>query len=276
MIAGRNLLVERSVVFRDVTVNDAGFAESPSDRAEGRQHHVSRYRQGLRYFVKSGETRVVSDRPTTKAKAVAMGVTIDPSFAFPLPIFGINYLDFAFHGPDNQLAMLFARRAGGHQHPAAEAAAHAVRRVARLLRHRGAVERSRVRLGRRASGRARDHLAAHDRHQSGMAVHRVSEGDVPVSVPLRRLSRGHDHDRRRFVVPSCTITNGLGGAYEYRRGGYSLVLNGAWYARSSWEPWGLSDPTQPNDGLADPQRTYVRYSGNLSRDFFLGPFRRCI
>ena len=29
---------------------------------------------------------------------MAMGVTIDPSFAFPLPIFGINYLNFAFGG----------------------------------------------------------------------------------------------------------------------------------------------------------------------------------
>ena len=40
----------------------------------------------------------------------------------------------------------------------------------------------------------------------------------------------HD-DGRDFVVPASTITNGFGGAYEYRRGGYSAVLNGAWYGR---------------------------------------------
>ena len=40
---------------------------------------------------------------------MAMGVTVDPSFAFPLPIFGINYLNFALGGrQDSQLAMLFA------------------------------------------------------------------------------------------------------------------------------------------------------------------------
>ena len=54
--------------------------------------------QGCAYYVKQGDTRVVSDRPTTKAKAMAMGVTIDPSYAFPLPIFGINYLNFALRG----------------------------------------------------------------------------------------------------------------------------------------------------------------------------------
>src|SRR5207249_7308949 len=29
-----------------------------------------------------------------------------------------------------------------------------------------------------------------------------------------------------FQVPSSTITNGIGGAWEYRRGGYSVVANG--------------------------------------------------
>ena len=50
---------------------------------------------------------------------MAMGVTLDPSYAFPLPILGINYLNFAFHGPDNQLAVLFAGvlAAGNVQRP---------------------------------------------------------------------------------------------------------------------------------------------------------------
>ncbi len=49
-----------------------------------------------------------------------MGVTLDPSYAFPLPIFGINYLDFDFGGrQDTQLAMLFAGvlAAGNIQRP---------------------------------------------------------------------------------------------------------------------------------------------------------------
>ena len=38
-----------------------------------------------------------------------------------------------------------------------------------------------------------------------------------------------------FALPPSTITNGLGGAWEYRRGGYSLVTNGTWYRRRSGE-----------------------------------------
>ena len=119
LIAGRNLLVEKSVVFSDFHVNPEGFEGS---RDEARQSDRIMYREtdrGLRYYVKDGDTRVVSDRSTKSARAMAMGVTLDPSYAFPLPIFGINYLDFEFRGPDSQLAILFAGvlAAGNVQRP---------------------------------------------------------------------------------------------------------------------------------------------------------------
>ena len=62
---------------------------------------------GVRYLVKRGGKRVVSEELTRRSKALAMGTTIDPAFDFPLPILGINYLNFDFLGTNNQLAMLF-------------------------------------------------------------------------------------------------------------------------------------------------------------------------
>ena len=273
MIAGRNLLVERSVVFRDVKVNDAGFAEA---RVTARKGDNIMYRdtdKGIRYFVKSGETRVVSDRPTTKAKAAAMGVTIDPSFAFPLPIFGINYLDFAFHGPENQFAMLF----GG------VLAAINIQRP-KLPHTPFDASLDFFGIAVPSSDRVYDSVGEHPDERvitwpltTGINLGWQYTAFQKATFQYQFRFDGYHKDTTTtdaFVVPSSTTTNGLGGAYEYRRGGYSLVLNGAWYARSSWQPWGLSDPTQPNDGLAEPQRTYVRYSGNLSRDFFLGPLQK--
>src|SRR5207244_8858830 len=62
---------------------------------------------GVRYLVKKGETRVVSNQLTTSARAFAMGTDIDPSFDYPLPIGGINILDFNFLNRDLQLALLY-------------------------------------------------------------------------------------------------------------------------------------------------------------------------
>ncbi len=122
LIAGRNLLVERRGSFSGHEIAPADFA---AQRQEARGGQRTMYREtdvGVRYFVKEGDQRVVSDIATTRARALALGVTIDPGFEFPLPIGGINYLNFRFRGrPDTQVAVLFAGvlAAGNIQRPKA-------------------------------------------------------------------------------------------------------------------------------------------------------------
>src|SRR5690606_5472575 len=120
LIAGRNLLVERRMTFDNYVLDPADF---DARRLEARRSDRIMYRdtdEGVRDYVKDGDTRVVSTRSTTRAKAQAIGVTIDPSYDFPLPMLGINYLNFEFMGrKDTQLAVLFAGvlAAGNLQRP---------------------------------------------------------------------------------------------------------------------------------------------------------------
>ncbi len=267
MIAGRNLLVERDALITNVDVNGASFEGA---RVEARRGPHVMYRdtdRGLRYFVKQGDTRVVSDRPTMKAKAAAMGITIDPSYAFPLPIFGINYLNFSFGGPENQFAMLF----GGV--------------LAAINIQRPKVPHTPFDASLDFFGIA---VPSSDRRYDSAGEHpseRVITWPITTGVNLgwqytafqkatfqyQFRFDGYHADTttsETFVVPSSTVTNGFGGAYEYRRGGYSAVLNGAWYARGSWKPWGVPG------NLQQPERTYTRFSGNLSRDFYLSPIQK--
>jgi len=267
MIAGRNLLVERDALITDIDVNDPAFEGT---RTEARRSPHVMYRdtdRGLRYFVKQGDTRVVSDRPTTKAKAMAMGITLDPSFAFPLPIFGINYLNFSFGSPDNQFAMLF----GGV--------------LAAINIQRPKVPHTPFDASLDFFGIA---VPSSDRRYDSAGEHpseRVITWPITTGLnlgwqytPFQKVTfqyqfrfDGYHADTttsENFVVPSSTITNGIGGAYEYRRGGYSAVANGAWFGRGRWKPWG--DPAD----LEQPERTYTRVSANLSRDFYLSPIQK--
>ena len=60
LIAGRNLLVEKSVVFEDVRVN---VPEFEAERTEARASDRIMFREtdrGLRYYTKQGEARVIS------------------------------------------------------------------------------------------------------------------------------------------------------------------------------------------------------------------------
>jgi hypothetical protein len=267
MIAGRNILLERHVTFENFQINSSSFLDR---RAEARSGDRIMYRDtdaGVRYLVKEHGDRVVSTRQTRGVKALAMGVVLDPSYAFPLPIFGINYLDFQFGSPDTQLAMLFAGvlAAGNIQ---------------------------RAKLGGTPLDGSLDFFAI-----AAPATDRVFDSDEerdserlltwPLTtganlgwqytayqkLTLQYQFRFDGYVRERttsesFRVPSSTITNGIGGAWELKRGGYSLVANGALFGRASWKPWGAEGTDE------DSSQTYAKYMASLSRDFYVGPFQK--
>ena len=268
LIAGRNLLVEKSVAFSDFRVNPADFEGS---RAEARRSDRIMYREtdrGLRYYVKVGEDRVISDRSTQSARAMAMGVTLDPSYAFPLPIFGINYLDFAFRGPDQQLAVLFA-------------GVLAAINIQRPKVASSPFDASLDFFGIAVPSSDRVYDAAGEHEQERLLTWPLTTG-LNVGwqyTPFQKLSGsyqfrfdGYTRDTATsedFVVPASTVTNGFGGGWEYRRGGYSAVVNGAWFARAGWRDWGA--PDAPSEPL---EPTYVKYTASLSRDFYFNLFHK--
>jgi hypothetical protein len=267
LIAGRNLLVEKRVTFTDFQVNPSGFEGS---RAEARRSDRIMYREtdrGLRYYVKEGDHRVVSERATRSARAMAMGVTLDPSYAFPLPILGINYLNFEFHGPDTQLAILFAGvlAAGNVQRPkmgstpfdgSIDFFAIAVPSSDRLYDASGEHEKERLLTWPLTTGANIGWQYTPFQKLSGSYQFRF-DGFT------RDVTTSED-----YVVPASTITNGFGAGWEYRRGGYSAVANGAWFSRVGWKPWGAPD------ALAPVRPSYVKYSASLSRDFYFNVFHK--
>ena len=272
LIAGRNLLLEKDVVFSEFRINDVEFERA---RASARESDRVMYREtdrGLRYYVKEGGVRVVSDRATNHAKAMAMGVTLDPSYAFPLPIFGINYLDFNFGSPNQQLAILFAGVLAA-----------------------GNIQRSKI--GNTRLDASLDFFAiAAPSSDRIYAVEGEAEGERVLTWPMstgfnlgwqatpfqkatlqyQARADWYVNDRTTaedFDVPSSTITQGIGGAWEYRRAGYSLLLNGTWFARAAWEPWGFRQPGEAAAATTSP-RTYAKYQAGLTRDFYLNPFHK--
>ena len=261
LVAGRNLLVERIVGFSDFIVNAPDF---PDRRKAARAGDNIMYRDtdlGLRYLVKKGEERVVQDRPVTSAKALAFGVTFDPSYDYPLPIVGINYLDFEFLGKDSQLAVLFGgvlalanlqrpKAIGDKVDLSVDLFAIAVAVNDQVFATGGEVRGARLRNRPFSTG-------------LNLGYQLTSFQKLLFNYQFRYDAYSTDAKTSpSFTPPVDTVTNGFGLGYEYRRGGYSLTLGGAYYRRASWEPWG--------DGLdySPEQRSYQKWTASLSKDFF--------
>ncbi|HJZ77493.1 MAG TPA: hypothetical protein VKE51_37445 [Vicinamibacterales bacterium] len=272
LIAGRNLLVEKSVEFSDFRVNHAEFDR---ERASARESDRVMYREtdrGLRYYVKEDGKRVISERPTSHAKALAIGTTIDPSYSYPLPMLGIDYLNFQFGSPNQQLAVLFAgvlaagniqRSRIGHTRLDASVDFFAIAAPAsdRLYT---------------ATGESRGERVLTWPETTGFNLGWQATPFQKASFQYQLRFDGYTKDTTTadtFEVPSSTVTQGFGGAWEYRRAGYSLLLNGTWFGRAAWQPWGLPQPGQPAATTTSPA-AYEKYQASLSRDFFIGPFQK--
>lgn len=263
LIAGRNLLLEREVRFSAFDINTPDFAarRDASRRGEGVMFRETQ--KGLRHYVKRGEERVVAERTTSSAKALAIGTVVDPSYDFPLPILGLNYLDFEFLGKDNQLALLF----GG---------------VLALVN----VQRPQL-AGRRVDGgidlfaiavSANDRVydEAGEREDERLTTRPFSTGvnlgyqftdfqKLVASYQFRYDSfKASAETAADFIAPLGTATHGVGLAYEYRRAGYSLQASGFYHRRGSWKEWGRAGDYEPS------QRDYLKYGASLSKEFFAG------
>jgi hypothetical protein len=266
LIAGRNLLVEKDDWYSDFHVDAPDFT---ARRAAARTSDHIMYRdtdQGVRYLVKQGGDRVVSDQLTRRSKALAMGTRIDPAFDFPLPILGIDYLNFDFLGKNSQLAMLFAGVfvAGNLQTPrlgrtpfdgSIDFYGIAVPSTDKIFRAAGEDEGARVMA-----------IPASTGLNAGWQF-----------TPFQKVTFGYQLLYNKyfappdaaggFTIPSSTVTHGVSAAYEFRWRGYSASAGASTSHRMTWEPWGRPGDYDPS------QQTYQLYSVGAAKDFLRGPFQ---
>jgi hypothetical protein len=269
LIAGRNLLVDKETAFSNYDLNPSAFS---SRRQSARASNRIMYRDtdhGIRYLEKQGEERVVREKDTTSAKAIAMGTTIDPSFDFPLPIFGINYLDFNFRGPDSQLALLFAGvlGLGNIQRPKLFGNSHLDGSVDFFAIAVPGSDRIYGIGGERKDERLLT-WPMFANANIGYQVDSFQKLSAQYQFHFDAFLRDGRTTPEDYTAPSSTSTHGVGASYEYKRGGYSVIANGTWFGRAHWKPWG------PAGNLQQTPRTYDKYSLNISKDWYFGLFQK--
>jgi hypothetical protein len=269
LIAGRTVLVEREARMSDVALNAEEFE---AERAMARASNRIMYRdtdQGLRYLVKQGETRVVSDQTTTSSTAFALGVDVDPSFDFPLPIGGLDILDFNFLNKDLQLALLFggvialgnvqhANLWGGRFDASVDFFGLALKENDSVFNAAGELAGQRVL-----------HIPAATGVNIGFQVTPFHKITGSYNFKYDAYSRDPARTDASFTIPSSTATNGVGVGYEYRRAGYSMLAHATAFWRATWLRWGPDD----GSGFDPAAKDYTQYDAGVSKDFILSTFQ---
>jgi hypothetical protein len=260
-IAGRNLLVTRHVDFSAFRVNVASFAD---ERQRARASDDIMYRdtdKGLRHLVKQGAERVVSDTVKANAKALALGTTVDPSYDYPLPLVGIDYVNFNLLNKGLQLGFIFSGVLGAGN--LQKAKIHGSKFDASLDFYGIAVNSNDLvydENGEQAGERllTRNVSTGVNLGYQATDYQKITLGS---HAQYDHFSADADHTSPDFVVPESGMTVNGGFNYEWRRGGYSLLGSWAYFWRADWEPWGDVEHFDP------AARTYTKYDLGVSKDF---------
>ncbi len=268
LIAGRNLPVDRSVTFTDFRLNVDTF---DTQRQEARKSDNIMYRdtdKGLRNLIKRGNERVVSDQLTTNAKALALGATFDPSYDYPVPLFGIDYANFNFLNRGLQFGFIFSGVLGAGNLQKANIAGTkfdfsvdfygiAVNSNDQVYDEHGEQKGERLQSRRAIVG-----------GNLGYQISDFQKVTLGAHVQWDQYSTSPKNTAPGFVVPITTPTTNPSVAYEYRRGGYSVTAAYNYFSRANWVSWGDGTGFDPN------ARTYTKYNIGLSKDFYFRTFSK--
>lgn len=260
-IAGRNLPVTRTVVFSEFRINDPAFAD---ERQQARLSDDIMYRdtdKGLRHLVKRGNERVVSEQLTTNAKALALGVTFDPSFDFPVPLVGIDYVNFNFLNRGLQLGFIYSGVLGAGN---LQKTSLGGTKFDASVDFYGIVVNSNDQVYDEQGERTGERLQGRKVSTGvnlGYQLWNFQKLTVSSHIEFNDFSAVPGKTDATFIAPVSTATVNGGVNYEYRRGGYSVV--GAWasFRRANWQPWGTGADYDP------AARTYTKYNVGVSKDF---------
>jgi hypothetical protein len=263
--AGRSFLLEKTYRFSDYQINAQTFESS---LAEARGSDLRMFRdtdEGLRVLRREGGTRVV-EPPTSRIRSLLMGVMYEGTFDFPIPLAGLSLVDFDVRRTGAQLSVFFAGPV---------VAANLSKPVTKRLRFGVDVALSAIPQNNRVYV-GREEIVAERVWTLDETVGVLANWQALPSVSLGgssyfsvNLFRPTKDTAPDFLASGHGFTVQTSGEVKIAHRGFSMTATGLRGTRLKWRRIGY-----PTSGTATPATTFLKYSGEFSKQFYFGNFSK--
>jgi len=266
---GRNIIGEREIAFRGVTVNGPGFRESLQVELESEKPILQDTDAGLRYLVKTGDgTREIQEETPTSRLFGLGGFYYDHSLDAPLPLFGVNYFDYDFRNRDIQVNAFAAgvvntlsvskKDALPKTDARADAVLFAVSLPDPVYEAGEEVEPERIKILREIAS-------------VGIGFRATEFLKVSGGLTLKYYRYGRDTETLSgYLLPKSHFDTSVNLSATYSRWGWSGSVNGEVHRRSRWDDWG--DPAHP--AAAADHESFGAWQATFAKTFYLPAFQK--
>ncbi len=264
------LVVERQIEVTNVAINPPDFEERREVILASEATMVRDTDEGLRYLEVDKETgeRVVAAPDPTRFFLVG-GVFYDQSQDFPVPLAGVNWINFDWKGTGAQYNVFF----GGLlviadvATPSLFGSRWSAGADGFLLAIPGTD--TAYRDGVEAPSEDVEFFRPSIDLSLGRPIGNFFRVEFEYSLGFNRFDTTSD-TAEDFVVPQDHIDHNFTIGARYIRKGYRLNLSGTYSLRSDWDFWGL-----PGNTEYDPaQDQYTRWSAGIAKTWFLPRFQQ--
>ncbi len=271
LTGGRVTNIEKKVVLEKLSINPENFSGLKKEAMDSDYRILRDTDKGFRYLVKNKKSgkRTVEWKSGRSQISAVFGGFYDSSFAFPVPLAGINYLDFDFQGKGRQVNVLFGGAllsaiysdpsflgtkidVGGSLFAIAFPSRNRIYRNSKEIQHETVKDWP-----------LRAHL------NFGFPLGHNMKFSTFLFGHYNKYSK-HKDTADDYIVPKSSLTYGARCRLNYFFKGFDLSLWGVWGRRSRWSYWG-----EPGNSEYDPaQRDFFRWRLSLSKDFNFSNFRQ--
>jgi hypothetical protein len=268
-VAGQSVVAERKITFSDVRINAAEFKEDLAKAEASDKPMLQDTQKGPRYLVKKPDgTRVLQMEPKTSKWLAVGGAYYDDSLDYPIPLVGVNYLNYDWHKKKIQVNLFVA----GLVDSLSVSKADLFPKVDGSLNALAFLIPFEDKYYIQGTEDKAQRLKVLSEHLSGALGWRPTQ--------FSRLTLGLDSAYYRFTSvgetsPDFVLPKDHGDfaftlAYDYSRRGWQAAGEYESHHRTSWEPWGL--PGEHADVSA--QKNYALWDATFSKTFYLPKFQK--
>jgi hypothetical protein len=290
-LAGENLVLLREIDFKNLKINDPGFAESRQRGYASERNILRDTKEGLKYLARTetGE-RVLAEPPQAVWLGLA-GLYRQTGLDYPVvPLAGAGYFNFDVKEKDLQTTALL----GGAVNLVSLAKPNLFGKRLDANAQLVAVAFSLTdQLYLRGEEREESHVDARTQDLSfSLGVPLGNFWRARATYGLEYVDYGRDDDTDSFVVPTDTLIQTPGVWVEFNRDAWTASASAEHGIRNDWKPWGDTTvpaspeiaaqfPSSPCDSPGsclsefDPeQKDFDRYEFSISRQVFLKRFQK--